>query len=93
MTKVSGSEAWVSFFVRAAALPQEPIKAYSKSCGLVLIELNGMQGVCWRTPMKVGDLVRCTWQPKVAGVDQKTQACLPMKHTIEGEVGLSLIHI
>jgi len=38
--------------------------------------------------MKVGDLVRCTWQPKVAGVDQKTQACLPMKHTIEGEVDI-----
>ena len=37
--------------------------------------------------MKVGDLVRCVWQPTVAGVDQKTQACLPMKRTIKGVVG------
>ena len=38
--------------------------------------------------MKVGDLVRCVWQPSVAGVDKKTQCCLPMKHTIKGELGL-----
>ena len=36
----------------------------------------------------VGDLVMCVWQPKVAGVDKKTQCCLPMKHTIKGEVGI-----
>ena len=38
--------------------------------------------------MKVGDLIRCVWQPRVAGVDKKTQCCLPMKHTIKGEIGL-----
>ena len=38
--------------------------------------------------MKVGDLVQCIWQPGVAGVDQKTHACLPMKYTIKGELGL-----
>ena len=36
----------------------------------------------------VGDLVMCVWQPRVAGGDKKTQCCLPMKHTIKGELGL-----
>lgn len=38
--------------------------------------------------MKVGDLVECVWQPKVAGVDKKTQCCLPMKYTIKGQLGI-----
>ena len=38
--------------------------------------------------MKVGDLVECVWQPRVAGVDQKTQSCLPMKYTIKGQLGI-----
>ena len=38
--------------------------------------------------MKVGDLVKCIWQPRVAGVDKKTQCCLPMKYTIKGELGI-----
>jgi len=38
--------------------------------------------------MKVGDLVRCTWQPKVAGIDKKTQSCITMKHAIKGELGM-----
>ena len=36
--------------------------------------------------MKVGDLVRCTWQPSCSGV--KNDCVLPMKHTIKGEVGI-----
>ena len=38
--------------------------------------------------MKVGDLVRCVWQPRGSGVDRETQCVLPMKHTIKGEIGL-----
>ncbi len=37
--------------------------------------------------MKVGDLVRCIWQPSTAGVDKKTQCCIPMKYAIKGEIG------
>jgi len=38
--------------------------------------------------MKVGDLVRCTWQPGAEGVDKKTQCMIPMVHTIKGEFGI-----
>ena len=38
--------------------------------------------------MKVGDLVRCVWQPGAAGVDKKTQCIIPIQHTIKGEVGI-----
>ena len=38
--------------------------------------------------MKLGDLVRCVWQPGAAGVDKKTQRIIPIQHTIKGEVGI-----
>ena len=38
--------------------------------------------------MKVGDLVKCVWQPSVAGVNPLTQSCLPMKYTIKGQLGI-----
>ncbi len=38
--------------------------------------------------MKVGDLVMCTFQPRAAGVDKKTECVIPMKHTIKDELGL-----
>ena len=38
--------------------------------------------------MKVGDLVRCVWQPGAAGVDKKTQRIIPIQHTIKGEIGI-----
>ena len=38
--------------------------------------------------MKVGDLVRCIWQPGASGVDKKTECAIPMKHTIKDEFGL-----
>lgn len=38
--------------------------------------------------MKVGDLVRCVWQPGSAGFDKKTQRMMPMQHTIKDEVGI-----
>ena len=37
--------------------------------------------------MKVGDLVRCTWQPSTSKYVEGV-GCIPMKHTIKGEVGL-----
>ena len=37
--------------------------------------------------MKVGDLVRCTWQPKTAGYIQDV-GCIDMKHNIKGQVGI-----
>ena len=36
--------------------------------------------------MKVGDLIFCTWQPSVSRV--VNDHCLPMEHTIKGEVGI-----
>jgi len=36
--------------------------------------------------MKVGDLVRCVWQPTTSRVEN--DCALPMKHTIKGELGL-----
>ena len=38
--------------------------------------------------MKVGDLVRCVWQPRASGIDKKTQCVLPMKYEIKGEYGI-----
>jgi len=38
--------------------------------------------------MKVGDLVRCVWQPGASGVDEKTECVIPMKHTIKDEFGI-----
>jgi len=40
-----------------------------------------------RQSMKVGDLVRCNFQPKCGGYDSKKQRLMPMEHTIKGEVG------
>ena len=37
--------------------------------------------------MKVGDLVRCIWQPNVSHIDENDCA-VSMKLTIKGEVGL-----
>ena len=39
---------------------------------------------------KVGDLIVCNWQPRVAAV--KNDVCLPMKHTIKGEMGIIVGH-
>ena len=36
--------------------------------------------------MKVGDLVRCIWQPGTAG-HVKGVGCIPMKYRIKGELG------
>ena len=36
--------------------------------------------------MKVGDLVRCVWQPGVARVEN--DCALPMEYTIKGELGI-----
>jgi len=36
--------------------------------------------------MKVGDLVRCVWQPGVSII--KNDCALAMKHTIKGELGV-----
>ena len=36
--------------------------------------------------MKVGDLVRCTWQPGTSKVVD--DRCFPMEHTIKGELGI-----
>ena len=37
--------------------------------------------------MKIGDLVRCIWQPRSSHVDENDCA-VPLKLTIKGEVGL-----
>ena len=37
--------------------------------------------------MKVGDLVRCIWQPGARGIDKTTECIIPMQHKIKGEVG------
>ena len=36
--------------------------------------------------MRVGDLVRCTWQPRTSKV--VNDCCIPMDHTIKGEFGV-----
>ena len=36
--------------------------------------------------MKVGDLVRCTWQPKTAIVEKDD--LVPLKHKLKGELGI-----
>ena len=38
--------------------------------------------------MKVGDLVLCNYQPRAAGVDKDTGACIEMKYKIKGEFGI-----
>ena len=38
--------------------------------------------------MKVGDLVRCNWQPNVSRVEN--DIAFPMEHQIKGELGLIL---
>jgi hypothetical protein len=40
--------------------------------------------------MKVGDLVRCIWQPRVSKYI-KGKGCISMKHTILGELGI-IVH-
>ena len=37
--------------------------------------------------MKVGDLVKCSWQPKMEKYIDGV-GCIPMKYTIEGEIGI-----
>ena len=36
--------------------------------------------------MKVGDLVRCIWQPTTSRVEN--DCAIPMEHTIKGELGI-----
>lgn len=38
--------------------------------------------------VKVGDLVKCHWQPSVSRVDKETQRCVMMQHMIKGEYGI-----
>ena len=38
--------------------------------------------------MKVGDLVRCKWQPRCGGWNEAKTAFIKMKHVIENEVGI-----
>lgn len=38
--------------------------------------------------MKIGDLVRCTWQPRTERVDTITEKCIPMKHEILNKLGI-----
>lgn len=38
--------------------------------------------------MKVGDLVRCIWQPGTTSYDPVKKCVLPMTYTIKGELGL-----
>ena len=40
--------------------------------------------------MKVGDMVRCTWQPRTSFVKEVggEQFCVPMTRIIEGELGI-----
>ena len=38
--------------------------------------------------MKVGDLVRCTWQPRTEKVDPITGNCIEMKHVILNKLGI-----
>ena len=37
--------------------------------------------------MRVGDLVRCIWQPG-SSRHIEGKGCIPMKHTIKGELGV-----
>jgi hypothetical protein len=37
--------------------------------------------------VKVGDLVRCIWQPRTAGYIQDV-GCIDMKHIIKGQIGI-----
>ncbi len=38
--------------------------------------------------MKVGDLVRCNFQPRTSGYNHKKDRLLPCSHTIKGELGI-----
>jgi|TARA_E500000305_G_scaffold28854_1_gene21971 hypothetical protein len=38
--------------------------------------------------MKIGDLVRCNYQPKSSGYNTKTGCMKPMLHHIKGELGI-----
>ena len=38
--------------------------------------------------MKVGDLVRCKFQPRSGGYDLAKDRLLPMKHIIENQLGI-----
>ena len=40
--------------------------------------------------MKVGDMVRCTWQPRTSFIKEVggEQFCVPMIRIIEGELGI-----
>lgn len=39
-----------------------------------------------RKRMKVGDLVRCIWQPKISSVEN--DHCIPMHLPLKGEIGI-----
>ena len=41
--------------------------------------------------MKVGDLVKCTWQPGTSRYE-KGVGCIPMKYHIKGELGIIIRH-
>ena len=42
--------------------------------------------------MKVGNLVRCLFQPGSSGYDDKTTSMMPMLYHIKGELGIYIRH-
>ena len=40
--------------------------------------------------MKIGDLVKCLWQPRTSKVQHGV--CIPMSYRIEGELGIYIKH-
>jgi hypothetical protein len=42
--------------------------------------------------VKVGDLVKCLFQPGSSGYDDKTTSMIPMSYNIKGELGIYIKH-
>ena len=38
--------------------------------------------------MKIGDLVRCIWQPGCSHYDREKKCVVPMKYIIKGKIGI-----
>tara|TARA_R110002110_G_scaffold159572_5_gene357449 strand:- start:289 stop:522 length:234 start_codon:yes stop_codon:yes gene_type:complete len=45
-----------------------------------------------KNTLKIGDLVRCKFQPSSSGYNTKTGSMKPMLHHIKGEVGIVVGH-
>ena len=50
-----------------------------------------VQNFAGECTMKIGDLVRCTWQPNTSAY-VKGVGCIPMKHHVKGEIGIIVRH-